>query len=410
MSRDDTFERVDALLQIALRLACTAPSGRLVLARVAANVEDAWIGDRWRETLGAELAAVRAAPPEPLDARRVESILRGAWGAKPTDELDSLDPEPVAITEAAQVHRGELEGRPVAVKLLRPGLVAGVRQDLALLEGLLAPAGAAFPALDPGALVRELRELVLSELDLEHEAGAQRRFHRALRKHDWIHVPAPITRLSHESVLVGEWVEGTPLSALGATSPDRDAACAALVRFVAGGLHAGFVHADPDPDDVLVLADGRIAILDFGTVADVDPGRAAAAADAVAALRVVDGPTAGDDAAAHAALADALGRTGWAPPELAPALVGLARGVLGELLGPAPARLDSATVITLRDRLHEHPRTLARLIRHGALAPADLWPARAIAQLFGTIARVGATGPWPELLEQGLRTGWDGSL
>ena len=46
-----------------------------------------------------------------------------------------LDPEPIAVTPSAQVHRGVLEGRPVAVKLLRPGLASSVRQDLVLLEG-----------------------------------------------------------------------------------------------------------------------------------------------------------------------------------------------------------------------------------------------------------------------------------
>ena len=43
----------------------------------------------------------------------------------------------------------------------------------------------------------------------------------------------------------------------------------------------------------------------------------------------------------------------------------------------------------------------------GSLAPEDLWPARAAAQLFGMIARVGATAPWRELVRVALREGWD---
>ncbi|MGP0036548.1 MAG: AarF/UbiB family protein [Solirubrobacteraceae bacterium] len=104
---------------------------------------------------------------------RIERVLRDAWGRRPTDELDDLDREPVAVTPISQVHRGVLDGAAVAVKVLRPGLAAAVRQDLGLLEGLRRPLQAAFPALDAGAALREFRERVLEELDLENEASVQ---------------------------------------------------------------------------------------------------------------------------------------------------------------------------------------------------------------------------------------------
>ena len=100
------------------------------------------------------------------------------------------------MTPGAQVHRGSLDGKPVAVKVLRPGLAASVRQDMALLELLAGPLGSAFPGIDPAAATREFRERVLEELDLEHEAEVQRLFHRALRGHPFLSVPAPVTRLS----------------------------------------------------------------------------------------------------------------------------------------------------------------------------------------------------------------------
>jgi hypothetical protein len=49
----------------------------------------------------------------------------------------------------------------------------------------------------------------------------------------------------------------------------------------------------------------------------------------------------------------------------------------------------------------------AELVVAGRLAPADLWPARGLAQLFATIARVGATGRWRELARATLRDGWE---
>jgi predicted unusual protein kinase regulating ubiquinone biosynthesis (AarF/ABC1/UbiB family) len=389
----ETFDRVDALIQVGLRLARSAPSGRVLLARVHDSIEPDWIPRPWGDGIVAELEAAGAAALEQVEFKRVERILRDAWGAKPTEELDELDPEPVAVTPSSQVHRGVLDGSPVAVKVLRPGLASSVRQDLSLLEGLLAPLGAAFPALDPGALVREFRERILDELDLEHEATAQRRFHRALRDHPFVVVPAPVTRLSHENVLVSEWIEGTPFRR--ASNPDLIAA--QLTVFVLGGLKAGIVHADPHPDDVLELDDGRIAVLDYGATRAVEPERARAATDAVEAFVA-------EDADAFGA---ALERLGALPASQAGTALELVRHALGELAGAEPVLLDSAAVIAARDRLFERPGELTELIGAGSLPPEDLWPARGAGQLFAAIARVGATGAWRELTRSALADGWD---
>jgi predicted unusual protein kinase regulating ubiquinone biosynthesis (AarF/ABC1/UbiB family) len=388
----DALRRIDALFQVGLRLARTAPSGRIVLAHAARTIDLEWIPRPWGDEIAAELEKAPGQARDPLSPRAVERALRDAWGAKPTDELDELDPEPVAVTPTAQVHRGVLEGEPVAVKLLRPGLAASVRQDLVLLDGLLGPLGAAFPGLDPGALIREVRERVQDELDLEHEASNQRRFHRALRAHPFLTVPAPVTRLAQEGVLVSAWVDGVPIS----KAPDPDTAAARLLVFVVGSARFGVMHADPDPDDVLVLPDGRLAILDFGATRVVVPERVASTQAALDAF-------ADDDAAA---LGAALAQLGALPESEGAAVIEVARHILGELVQPGVTRLDTPAVIGARDRLIARPDPLVRLALAGSLAPDDLWPARGIGQMFGVIARLGATGDWLELARAALRDGW----
>jgi predicted unusual protein kinase regulating ubiquinone biosynthesis (AarF/ABC1/UbiB family) len=389
---DETFHRIDALIQVGMRLARAAPSGRILLARIADSIDLDWIPRPWGDGIVAELEAAHAEALKPIAFREIERILARAWGAKPTEELDELDPEPVAVTASSQVHRGVLDSSPVAVKVLRPGLAAGVRQDLALLEGILAPLGSAFPALDPGAVVREFRERVLDELDLEHEAAAQRRFYRALRKHPFLLVPQPITDLAHDSVLVSEWVDGVPLW----QADDLDLAAARLVVFVLGALRAGIIHADPHPDDVLVLDDGRLVVLDFGATRTVQSERVEAATAAVDAFAEEDA----------AALGEALERLGALPASHAQTLLDLLLHALGDLAGPDPTRLDSHAVLAARDRLFGRPRQLSEVIAAGAMPPEDLWPARGSVQLFAAIARVGATGAWRELVRVALREGW----
>jgi hypothetical protein len=265
-----------------------------------------------------------------------------------------------------------------------------------LLEGLLAPLGAAFPAVDATGTMREIRERLLDELDLETEASTQRRFHRALKGHPFLTVPRPHLELCHEQVLVSEWIDGVPLR----EAPDPDEACARLVLFALGAARSGIVNADPNPDDALVLPDGRLAVVDFGAWREVRPERVALGAAALEALLA-------DDADAFA---QALDELGWMPPDRAAEMLALVHELLDGLLGPGPVRLDGEVVLTVRDRLIERLRVLAPLLRAGALPPEDLWPARAVLLLLGTIARVGATGAWPELALAAMREGWTAAV
>jgi hypothetical protein len=205
-------------------------------------------------------------------------------------------------------------------------------------------------------------------------------------------VPAPVTRLAHPSVTVSEWIDGVPLW----DAPDADDAAAKLIAFSLGAQRFGLIHADIDPDDVLVLKDGRLAVLDFGAVAEVDRGRLALN------VQVLDAFAAGD--------ADRLGRVldelGLLPARLGPVALELAAHALGPLGGSDPSRLDSDAVIAARDRLFAQSDALAEVLGAGALPPQDLWPARGVAQTFSAIARIGATGPWLELARAALRDGW----
>jgi hypothetical protein len=180
---------------------------------------------------------------------------------------------------------------------------------------------------------------------------------------------------------------------------DLDQACTRLVAFVVGAARSGVVHADPDPRDVLVRPDGGLAILDFGATATVDADRVDLHAAGLEAF------IAGDEAA----FGEALAALGWLPAERAGTALRLGRDLLGDFAGSDPVRLDSGAVIALRERAERHPAEVVELILAGALPPEDLWPARGLAQLFATIARVGATAAWRELVRDGLRDGWDHS-
>jgi ubiquinone biosynthesis protein len=124
-----------------------------------------------------------------------------------------------------------------------------------------------------------------------------------------IAIPVPYQPLCTGMVLVMERLDGRPLAAIDAGMPaDVRAALArslldCLLREV---MLEGTFHADPHPGNVLLLADGRLGLLDFGSVGRIDQGLRSALQRLLLAL----------DRGDPAGLADALLEVVERPEEL----------------------------------------------------------------------------------------------
>jgi predicted unusual protein kinase regulating ubiquinone biosynthesis (AarF/ABC1/UbiB family) len=383
---------VQRAARAALDVVAQAPSSRLARTTLAERIDLEAVPGRLRDPVGRLVDG--AEPAQPLPFAEVERVLRDAWRAKPSTVLAELERDPAAVRPGSQVHRGQdADGNAVAVKVLRPGLAAAVRADLALADAVAAIAGGVLPRLDPAALAAEVRERVLDELDLEYEAGVQRTFHRALRRHGELGVPAVDGVLASEAVLVSRWVDGVALGQLEGEARDR--AAELFLRFHVGAALFGTVQADPDPRDALLDAGGRLWVLDFGASRRVVPDRVALTAAALDALAAGDGRR----------LGALLGQLGWLEASDGHDALTLARGVAGPLLG-TEALLDADALRAALERALERRAALAALVVRGSLAPEDLWPLRMAAQLVAVLATVGGRADWLGLARRTLRDGW----
>jgi predicted unusual protein kinase regulating ubiquinone biosynthesis (AarF/ABC1/UbiB family) len=375
---------LDGLAEAALGLARSTTSGRIALAAAADLVPE----PLRPPALRAALAAAQAQGAEPLPFADVERVLRAAWKTDPTGELEDLERVPAAVTPTAQVHRGVLDGAPVAVKVQRPGLAGVVRADLALLDTLGPPLTLAFPRVDVARALAEVRGRALDELDLEHEASVQRRVARSLRGDPELLVPAPVLRLSHPTVLVSAWVDGLPVGALaGAPAGERAAAARALVRFHVGSARRGLVHADPSPRHALRTPDGRFAFLDLGSTREVEPARVDGAVAALDALADEDGE----------ALGAALAALGWLPAADGPAALALAWHAWAPLL-TGESVLDVAALAAARDRAVERAGASLAQAARVSPTPEDLLPARMLGSLALVLAPLAAELDWVEVV------------
>ena len=112
----------------------------------------------------------------------------------------------------------------------------------------------------------------MEELDYEYEAQNQRSFSRAYRDHPFIYVPEVITRLSRRRVLVTELVEGIGFEQIKELPHEERSRFGEIVfRGSFGSIyHLQHFNADPHPGNYILMADGRVAFLDFGMTKKLD--------------------------------------------------------------------------------------------------------------------------------------------
>ena len=214
----------------------------------------------------------------PLPAPVVHKVLASQLGPDWRSRFISFDDSPAAAASIGQVHRAVWsDGRLVAVKVQYPGAGKALLSDLNQLSRLGRLFGVLSPGLDIKPLLQELRDRVAEELDYRLEAQSQHAFATTYLDDPDIFVPDVLA--GADRVLVTEWVDGTPVSAIlrSGTREQRDRVGLLYVRFLfSGPARAGLLHADPHPGNYRLLADGRLAVLDFGAVNRLPDGFPAA--------------------------------------------------------------------------------------------------------------------------------------
>jgi len=187
-----------------------------------------------------------------------------------------LDREPISAASLGQVHKGVLRnGDKVAVKVQRPGLREQITLDLYIVRNIAAWLNRNIGLIrsDLVALIDELGKRVFEEMDYCNEADNAEAFARLHAHNARIAVPRIYREATSRRVLTMEWIDGVKLTNLAAVrglgvDPD-DLVQVGVNCSLQQLLEHGFFHADPHPGNLLALADGRLAYLDFGMMSEV---------------------------------------------------------------------------------------------------------------------------------------------
>ncbi|RYF32943.1 MAG: ubiquinone biosynthesis regulatory protein kinase UbiB, partial [Comamonadaceae bacterium] len=219
-------------------------------------------------------------PPFDLDVAigTIERAFRKPVGTVFT----SFDRIPVASASIAQVHFAVLrdrtgQEREVAVKVRRPGMLAVIEKDLALMAMMarwVEKLSADGKRLKPREVVGEFSKYLHDELDFVREASNAAQLRRNMAGVELVLIPEIFWDFCHPDVMVMERMKGVPINqidrlrAAGVDIPKlaRDG----VTIFFTQVFRDGFFHADMHPGNIQVSLEpetfGRYISLDFGIV------------------------------------------------------------------------------------------------------------------------------------------------
>jgi predicted unusual protein kinase regulating ubiquinone biosynthesis (AarF/ABC1/UbiB family) len=244
----------------------------------ALSVYEALIPNELAEPYQQALIKLQAQAPA-MPAKDVERVMAEQLGRGWIQRFREFDTGRASAASIGQVHKAVWhDGREVAVKIQYPGADQALTSDLRTLGRLAGLLQRIVPGTDVRAVISELQDRMIEELDYSAEADSQRTFAAALRDDPKVRVPRVIA--SAPKVIVSEWLEGVPLSGM-ARQPARDDDEQKLRDWIgytimelmfSSPARVGLLHADPHHGNFRMLGDGRLGMIDFGAVARLPDG------------------------------------------------------------------------------------------------------------------------------------------
>lgn len=209
---------------------------------------------------------------KPVPFAEIDAVLCAELGADYATLFSEFEQTPIASASLAQVYRARLreDGRLVAVKVQRPHLSKTIDPDLELIRFFAGQLHERVPALTPYDLpgvVAAIKEAIRDELNFENEARNLRIFNATNAFPGKVFAPDVVDSLSTGRVVVQTFIVGERIDDARLDDTQRKALAQDGGRSLFHQIMVqGFFHADPHPGNLLVTADGRLCLLDWGMV------------------------------------------------------------------------------------------------------------------------------------------------
>jgi predicted unusual protein kinase regulating ubiquinone biosynthesis (AarF/ABC1/UbiB family) len=208
----------------------------------------------------------------PLSGPLIVQTFKKYFGKSPDKIFDRFDPKSSNAASIGQVHRAELNGKKLAVKIQYPGVGDSISSDLKLVKPFaFRILGISGKELD--VYMNEVEERLLEETDYELEVRRSIEFSNACANLNNLIFPKYYPELSSKRIITMDWLEGKHLREFLQTNPSqqlRNQIGQALWDFYNFQQHElRAVHADPHPGNFLITSEGKLGIIDFGCIKEM---------------------------------------------------------------------------------------------------------------------------------------------
>lgn len=210
------------------------------------------------------------------------TVLRSSAAPGCLEHFAEIEPTALASASVGQVHRGRLKtGESVVIKAVKRNVRSQFSADVASLRRLFRLATFVYPKLrqvgDPVAILGDIEEYTLSELDLRHEVIGQQTLRAIYHQHNKTYDLSRLVfarvyePLCNENVMVSDYIPGRSFDELletGALNYEH-----LLELFHIHGFFMfciGTFHGDIHPGNVLLTGD-KLCFIDTGYIGHVGP-------------------------------------------------------------------------------------------------------------------------------------------
>ncbi|AOT04662.1 ABC1 kinase family protein [Arthrobacter sp. U41] len=224
-----------------------------------------------------ELAKLQDAAP-PVPGATIRQLIREELGSETDDVFADFTLEPLASASIGQAHAATLhDGTHVVVKVRRPDVIPTIEADLDILQNLAVQISHRWDAAAdynlPG-IAAEFAQTLRAELDYLQEGRNAERFAENFASDPGVHIPRVFWETTTSRVLTLERIVGMKVNDLDGLDRAGIDRAALAVRSAGTALKMvfedGFFHADPHPGNLFIEPDGRIGLIDFGMVGEVN--------------------------------------------------------------------------------------------------------------------------------------------
>ncbi|HEY4964132.1 MAG TPA: AarF/ABC1/UbiB kinase family protein [Candidatus Saccharimonadales bacterium] len=208
------------------------------------------------------------------------------------DKIAELEIKPFATGSFGQVYKAKLvSGEIVIIKVLRPSVKKYLKYDLRLLKifSVMYSFIDRQKIFDFKQIYKQFRTTSLQETHYLREAEVADYYYQSYKDHNYMVIPKTFKELSNDQVIVQEHISGISVAKLltmqnngiDARLYAKDVFNTDLftmlevigIELLSKALVGDILQSDPHPGNIIVLANNKVALIDFGMTAQLNENR-----------------------------------------------------------------------------------------------------------------------------------------